>query len=142
MQDAKAIASAPRSTIIFALVAARFPGQPPHEVYPTISQGPRSLNAKVPSAATLKSVVPGHMSSVCMHLMIPTFTAILLASLAKRSFTYVWGFFTSPDLRTYFHSSSIRRTDRRISSLNAAANFRRYMCWPKFAAPGRSVAPA
>ena len=38
--------------------------QPPHDTKPTISKGPVSANAHVPEAATLKSVVPGHISSV------------------------------------------------------------------------------
>jgi len=73
MQDAKAIISAPRSTSILALVTAFFPEQPPQERNPTISTGPVSSNAKVPSRVTLKSVVPGHISSVSWHRMIPHF---------------------------------------------------------------------
>jgi len=73
MQDAKAIISAPRSTSIFARVTAFFPEHPPQERNPTISTGPVSSNAKVPSCVTLKSVVPGHISSVSLHRMIPHF---------------------------------------------------------------------
>lgn len=64
MQEANTIASAPRSTIIFALVTAFFPEHPPHERKPTTSTGPISAKARVPSRATLKSVLPGHISSV------------------------------------------------------------------------------
>jgi len=42
MQEAKTIASAPRSTIIFALATARFPGQPPQLTKLTTSDGPIS----------------------------------------------------------------------------------------------------
>jgi hypothetical protein len=78
MQEANAMASAPRSTIILALVTAFFPQQPPHERNPMISTGPVSAKAKVPSLATLKSVLPGHMSSVSWQRMTPTFMLVFL----------------------------------------------------------------
>jgi len=39
-------------------------GAAPHDKKPTMSTGPMSSNAHAPEAAILKSVVPGHMSSV------------------------------------------------------------------------------
>lgn len=65
MQEAKTITSAPHSTMNFTLVTALLPGQPPQLVKPVISTGPVFSNAPLPCAAFLKSVVPGHMSSVC-----------------------------------------------------------------------------
>lgn len=65
MQEAIAITSAPRSTNVLAREAAFLPGQPPQETNPTTSDSPISANANLPDNATLKSVVPGHISSVC-----------------------------------------------------------------------------
>jgi hypothetical protein len=76
MHEAKTIAMAPLSTIIFARATALLPGQPPQVKKPVISTGPVSSNAIWPDAAILKSVVPGHISSVCRHRMIPTFIAL------------------------------------------------------------------
>jgi len=73
MHDANTIASAPRSTIIFARGIALFPGHPPQVTNPTISTGPVSLNAHFPSFVTMKSMVAGHISSVIMQRMIPIF---------------------------------------------------------------------
>jgi len=65
-----------RLPAILALLTAPLPGQPPHETKPIISAGPRASNAPLPSLATLKSVDPGHKSSVCWHLIIPIFMII------------------------------------------------------------------
>ncbi len=65
MQEVRKIAFAPRSTIIAARLTAFLPGQPPQLIKPIISAGPVSSKASLPSLATLKSTVPGHMSSVC-----------------------------------------------------------------------------
>jgi len=40
-------------------------GQPPHVRKPVISTGPISAKAPLPLAATAKSELPGHRSSVC-----------------------------------------------------------------------------
>ena len=66
IQEQKTIASAPRFTISFALGIAFFPGHPPQLTKPTISTGPDSSKAPKPLLVTLKSVVPGHMASVCL----------------------------------------------------------------------------
>jgi len=76
MQEAKTMASAPRSTSIFARGMARFPGHPPQVTNPTISTGPVSAKAPFPSAVILKSVVPGQISSVMRQRMMPTFMVI------------------------------------------------------------------
>lgn len=65
--------SAPRAAMCFALDTAFFPGHPPQETNPETSTGPVCSKASFPWEAILKSVVPGHMSSVCMQRMIPTF---------------------------------------------------------------------
>lgn len=74
MHDARAMVSAPRRTISLALKTAFFPGQPPHEMNPTISMSSAtSLKASCLFRITLKSLVPGQVSSVCMQRIIPTF---------------------------------------------------------------------
>ena len=50
IHDARTIASAPLSTINFALAGVLFPGHPPQETKPVISTGPVSANASFPSA--------------------------------------------------------------------------------------------
>lgn len=63
MQEANTMICAPLSTIILARDMALFPGQPPQLVNPTISTGPVFSKANFPLEATVKSVVPRHMSS-------------------------------------------------------------------------------
>ena len=60
MQEAKAMASAPRSTSRRARKGARLPGQPPQFVKPISSMG-SEMFWKAPSwaASRRKSVVPG-----------------------------------------------------------------------------------
>jgi hypothetical protein len=74
MQDAKTIVSAPRLTISAVRVTAFLPGQPPQALIPITS-----MSSVIPAKAsffsyiTFKQAVPGHISSVCKHLIKPTF---------------------------------------------------------------------
>lgn len=96
MQDAKTIASAPpRSTSIFARGMARFPGQPPQVIKPTILTGPVSAKAPFPSAVTLKSVVPGQISSVMRQRMMPTFIVIMESG--RLACLNIWGHISDGD---------------------------------------------
>ena len=58
MQDAKTIASAPRSTSIFARGMIRFPGHPPQVTNPTISTGPVSLKCAFSFCSNFKICCP------------------------------------------------------------------------------------
>lgn len=85
MHDANAMVSAPLSKNSRALRTAFFPGQPPQFINPIISiSSVTSENAPPFSRIILKHVVPGQKSSVCIHLIIPTFT--LYSPLALSSF--------------------------------------------------------
>ncbi len=89
IHEVNTMVSAPRLTISAALVTAFLPGQPPQVTMPIISIS-SSTPAKAPflSRIILKSVVPGHMSSVCRHLIKPTFTTTqpFLFSLGNSTF--------------------------------------------------------
>lgn len=88
MQEANTMICAPRSTIILALDTALFPGQPPQLTNPVISTGPVFLKANLPLEATVKSVVPGHMSSVCWQRMIPAFLMVFILNLFSLAILY------------------------------------------------------
>ena len=74
MQDARQTASAPWDASILALSGIFLPGQPPQFTNPTSSMSP-SISEKTPLRPRMaaKSVLPGHMSSVCMQRIMPTF---------------------------------------------------------------------
>ena len=74
MQEAKAMVFAPRFTISLARKTAFLPGQPPQSLKP-INSISSSIPSKAPffSRTILKSVVPGHMSRVCLQRITPSF---------------------------------------------------------------------
>lgn len=74
MQDANAIVSAPRFTSSLALRTDFFAGHPPQLIKPIISISSSIFSkAHLFSRITLKSVVPGQKSSVCIQRIIPSF---------------------------------------------------------------------
>ena len=81
IQEANTMICAPLSTIILALDTALFPGQPPQLMNPIISTGPVFSKANLPLEATVKSVVPGHISSVCWHRIIPALLMLFILNL-------------------------------------------------------------
>lgn len=75
--------SAPRVISSFARKTAFLPGQPPQSINPIISMGSFSgVSEKAPDLSLIarKSFVPGQLSTVCMHLIIPTFISPLFQS--------------------------------------------------------------
>ena len=74
MQEAKTIVSAPLLIISVVRVTAFLPGQPPQVLISIISMSSVTpVKASFFSFITFKQAVPGHISSVCKHLIKPTF---------------------------------------------------------------------